>query len=95
MNTWRVKHQDHHVSFLSAGSRIVREVSRNYQGQNPPLLSGVFVSDILVWTYEDSMRYDREHGTNFSQNWCQRAQEQGFVYVVDFAGYARPNNGGM
>lgn len=92
---YRVKHQDHHVSFLSAGSRIVREVSRNYQGQNPPMLSGVFVSDILVWTYEDSMRYDREHGTNFSQNWCQRAQEQGFVYVVDFAGYARPNNGGM
>ncbi len=83
-----VKHQDYRVASLSAGSRIVREISRNYQGQDLPLLSGVFVSDILVWTYEDSERYDREHGTNFSQNWCPEAIAQGFVYVVDFAGYA-------
>lgn len=88
---YQVTHQDHRVSFLSAMSRVVRGVSMDYQGQNPPRLSGVFVSDILVWTYEDTIRYDREHGTNFSQNWCPEAIAQGFVYVVDFAGYASPN----
>jgi hypothetical protein len=58
----------------------------------------MFVSDILVWTYEDSMRYDREHGTDFSQKqWCPMAKKQGYVYVVDFAGHAKAqklNNGG-
>lgn len=67
----------------------------DYQGQNPPQLSGVFVSDILVWTYEDTIRYDKEHGTDFAKNWCPKAKGQGFVYVVDFAGYAKPHKGGM
>lgn len=89
-----VKHQAQRVVYLSSASRIVRSVNNEYAGIVAPTLSGVFVSDILVWTYEDSERYDREHGTNFSQNWCQMAKEQGFVYVVDFAGYASPNNGG-
>ena len=84
-----VMHQGHSVSCLAAGSRITREVDRDYYGQAAPTLSGVFVSDILVWTYEDTIRYDKEHGKNFSKNWCPKAKEQGFVYVVDFAGYAR------
>ena len=90
-----VTYQGHSVSCLAVGSKIIKEVGVDYHGKPLPALSGVFVSDILVWTYEDTIRYDKEHGKNFSKNWCPEAKEQGFVYVVDFAGYARPNNGGM
>ena len=89
-----VKHQAQRVAYLSSASRIVRSVNNEYAGLVAPTLSGVFVSDILVWTYDDSLRYDNEHGTNFSERWCDEAKRLGFVYVVDFAGYAQPNNGG-
>ena len=89
-----VMHQDHSVSCLAAGSRITRGVGMDYYGQAAPTLSGVFVSDILVWTYEDTLAYDQAHAgdpypPHFASMWTGQARAQGYVYVVDFAGYAR------
>ncbi len=90
-----VMHHGQVVAYLAAGSKIVENVCREYQNRTKPMLSGVFVSDILVWTYEDTLAYDRAHGSNFAVMWTAQARAQGYVYVVDFAGYASPNNGGM
>lgn len=88
---YAVRHNGNRVAYLSSQSKIVSRVAFEYQGQAKPNLSGVFVSDILVWTYEDTLAYDEAHHTSFATHWCDAAKEQGYVYVVDFAGYAKPN----
>ena len=65
----------------------------DYYGQPYPTLTGVFVSDILVWTYEDTRAYDQAHAgdpnpPHFAEMWTDQARSKGYVYVVDFAGYA-------
>lgn len=52
-------------------------------------LTGYVVNEVVVWTYEDSQKSDLRNGTTFSNQWCQEAISQGFVYVVDFAGYGK------
>ena len=89
-----VMYQGHSVSCLAAGSRIASGVGMDYFGQPSPTLSGVFVSDILVWTYEDTLAYDQAHAgdpqpPHFADMWTEQARSKGYVYVVDFAGYAR------
>ena len=39
-------------------------------------LTGLFVSDIFAWEYQDSVRYDSEHQTNYSTRWIQRAKSK-------------------
>lgn len=94
---YRAVHGDHFVAGLSTKSKIVHAVQADYYGQNSPILSGVFVSDIFVWTYEDTLAYDQAHSndphpTQFAALWCDEAKNQGYIYVVDFAGYARAPN---
>jgi RecQ family ATP-dependent DNA helicase len=53
-------------------------------------VSGLVVSEVVVWTYQDSLKYDEEHGTDYASKWCKEAIEEGFVYLVDFAGFGQP-----
>lgn len=55
-------------------------------------LAGYFVSDVFYWTYEDSLKADERnlHNnriTNFASGWSDKAREQGYVFIVDIAGY--------
>jgi len=50
---------------------------------------GFVVNEVVVWTYEDSQNSDRRNGTFYSNKWCSEAIKQGYVYVVDFAGYGK------
>ena len=50
-------------------------------------LYGFYISDICVWTYEETVKADEVNGTNFAKNWCHNAQKEGFVYVVQIAGF--------
>lgn len=52
-------------------------------------VSGFVVNEVVIWTYEDSMRSDERNGTSFSSQWCPEAKALGYVYVVDFAGYGK------
>jgi hypothetical protein len=47
----------------------------------------LFVSDIYVWRYEDTLRSDRINGTSFAQSWSQEAIKQGFILIADIAGF--------
>ena len=89
--SYRIVHENgnREIGYLSSSSEIVQAVAREVGAGQWPTLYGCFVNDIFVWTYEDSRRYDREHGKNYSDSWCNEAKDQGFVCVVDFAGYAK------
>jgi len=51
----------------------------------------LIVNEIVVWNYEDTIKFDQENpGRNYAHNWCQDAITQGYIYLVDFAGYGIP-----
>jgi ATP-dependent DNA helicase RecQ len=49
------------------------------------------VNEVVVWTYDDTCKFDSENGTNFARDWCPEAMKKGFIYLVDFAGYGVPS----
>ena len=67
-------------------------------------LSGFFISEICVWEYKDSVWVDEKNKqdvqnkvrgsrtTNYAGEWSDVAKdnEQGFVYVVNIAGFGQP-----
>ena len=53
-------------------------------------VSGFVVNEVVVWSYEDTCRSDLENGTNYANNWCPEARNQGYIYLVDFAGFGIP-----
>lgn len=71
------------IGQLSTNSSIRKQMEKD----NINCLTGLFVSDIFAWEYQDSVRYDSEHQTNYSTRWIQRAKDQGFVYIVQIAGF--------
>jgi len=55
------------------------------------LVKGLIVNEVVVWSYEDSINFDNENpGNNYSLNWCEDAKRQGYIYLVDFAGFGVP-----
>lgn len=52
-------------------------------------LSNFFVSEVFVWEYEDSLRYDKQNNTTYANSWCDDARKVGFVYVVSIAGFGK------
>lgn len=54
-------------------------------------ISGFVVNEVVVWSYEDTCKFDLENGTNFARDWCQEAINQGYIYLVDFAGFGMPS----
>ena len=50
-------------------------------------IHGLFVNDIFVWRYEDSLRSDAYRGSSYAETWSDDARKAGYILVVDFAGY--------
>lgn len=71
------------IGELAASANIMR----HYQS-----VSGFVVNEIVVWSYEDTRKFDTENGTDFASYWCQEAKSQGYIYLVDFAGFGTPSN---
>lgn len=63
------------------------------ESDNLNLLKGFFVSDVFYWTYADSLAADRRaqlsngYNPNFASQWCEEAKKQGYIFIVDIAGY--------
>lgn len=53
-------------------------------------LGGLVVHEVVTWTYAETVESDAQNGTNFAYQWCGDAKAQGFIYLVDFAGYGKP-----
>ena len=86
-----VKHNGITIGLLSRSSRIIKKlkVSDSNNESIPGVLNGLFVNEVFTWTYADTVRFDRENNTTFSQFWSQDAINCGYIYIVDFAGYAK------
>lgn len=50
-------------------------------------LSNFFVSNMFVWTYEDTLNSDIANNTDFSNRWSEEAKQNGYIYVVQIAGF--------
>lgn len=69
------------IGELASNANIVRDHQT---------VSGFVVNEVVVWTYEDTCKFDLENDTNFARDWCQEARNQGYIYLVDFAGFGVP-----
>ena len=76
---------------LSWKSKVLKQIKSKEinDGVLTGQLSGLFVNEVFVWTKEDTERYDQENNTTFTQLWSVDAKNRGFIYIVDFAGYAK------
>jgi ATP-dependent DNA helicase RecQ len=77
-----IKHHGEYIGRLSQNSNIANMARQ----QRLQTLNGFYISDICVWTYEETVKADAIHGTNFADSWCEDAKQKGFVYVVQIAG---------
>lgn len=86
-----VKHNGIVIGMLSGKSKILNKIKEQEYNSGVLIdkLSGLFVSEVFVWTYEDTLKFDKDNITEFAKYWSQDAINCGFVYIVDFAGYAR------
>jgi RecQ family ATP-dependent DNA helicase len=86
-----VKHNGVTIGMLSWKSKVLKQIKSKEinDGVLTGQLSGLFVNEVFVWTKEDTERYDNENNTSFLGYWSDDAISKGFIYVVDFAGYAK------
>lgn len=71
------------IGELASNANIVRDHQT---------VSGYVVNEVVVWSYEDTCKFDSENDTNFARDWCQEARNQGYIYLVDFAGFGLPGD---
>ena len=85
------RHNGVTIGMLSGKSRILKQIrSQEYNtGLLCGQLSGLFVNEVFAWTYADTVKFDQENNTSFTQYWSQDAINRGYIYIVDFAGYAK------
>ena len=81
-----IKHHGEYIGRLSQNSNIANMARQ----QRLQTLNGFYISDICVWTYEETVKADTIHGTNFADSWCKDAKQKGYVYVVQIAGFGMP-----
>ena len=53
-------------------------------------LKEYFVSNIFVWTYEDTLASDETNNTDFASKWSEKAKKQGYINIVQIAGFGIP-----
>jgi ATP-dependent DNA helicase RecQ len=78
---------------FKVGSTVVIGVLSRDAGRllNHTQINGLIVNEVVVWTYEDTLKFDLENpDRNYAANWCQDAIDKGYIYLVDFAGFGTP-----
>lgn len=98
--TYNIIHNGSIVGQLSRSSSIDHRMRTN----NIELLTGFFVSDVFYWSYQDTLDADKRKEKEFLKNpakfnfkkpepfatkWCEDARKQGYVFIVDIAGYGK------
>lgn len=81
-----IYHNGTPVGRLSRKSEIRRRASEKQVLR----LSGFFVSSVCVWTYADTLASDKKNDKDYASNWANGAREQGYIYLVQIAGFGSP-----
>ncbi len=82
-----ITHNGHFIGRLSNKSNIMLRAKEDGKS----LLKDFFISNIFVWTFEDTIAYDRANNTNFAAKWSEQAKKQGYINIVQIAGFGVPN----
>ena len=83
-----IKHENKTIGRLAKDSDIANRANFN----NIQKLKGLFVSDISIWTFDDTLKSDKAKGKTFADDWCKSARERGYIYVVQIAGFGTPTD---
>lgn len=78
-----IVHDQKYIGRLSSRSSIQQQI----KGTGISYLRGFFISDVFVWRLQDSLDYDTKNNTNFTERWCPEARKQGYVVLVQIAGF--------
>ena len=81
--TYNIIHEGDTVGQFSRKSAIAYLM----ETENIDMLSGFFVSDVFYWTYQDTLDADTKNGTDYANKWCKEAMDQGYIFIVNIAGY--------
>jgi ATP-dependent DNA helicase RecQ len=79
-------HNGHYIGRLSSKSNIMKRAKED----GVAALKDFFVSNVYVWTYEDTLASDEANTTDFALKWSAKAKEQGFINIVQIAGFGTP-----
>ncbi len=76
-------HKDTRIGRLSSRSTIQNRAKNDgVKG-----LSNFFVSNVFVWTYEDTFNSNTANNSDFANQWSEEAKQNGYIYVVQIAGF--------
>ena len=76
-------HNGTYIGRLSSRSTIQNRAKKdNING-----LNNFFVSNVFVWTYEDTIYSDTANNSDFANKWSVEAKQNGYIYVVQIAGF--------
>lgn len=81
-----IVHNGRYIGRLSSNSTIKHRAEED----GIEFLKGFFVSNIFVWTYEDTIASDKANGTDFASKWSPEAKKQGHINIVQIAGFGNP-----
>lgn len=81
-----------HEIFKEGSAISIGQLSRDAGNiLNHNHIKKLVVNDVVVWTYDDTLKFDNDNpGKNYAANWCHEARNQGYIYLVDFAGFGTP-----
>jgi len=82
-----IVHNGHYIGRLSSRSTIRYRAEED----GKTLLNDFFVSNVFVWKYEDTLASDRANNTDFAARWSPEAKQQGYINIVQIAGFGTPN----
>ena len=68
------------------------DIANRANFNNIQKLKGLFVSDISIWTFDDTLKSDKAKGKTFADDWCKSARKRGYIYVVQIAGFGTPTD---
>lgn len=103
-----------HEVFKEETDTPIGQLSRD-AGQllNHNHIKGLIVNEVVVWSYDDTIKFDKTKPKDFDNwslarraskpdangyysdyhiSWCEGAKKQGYIYLVDFAGFGVPSD---
>lgn len=80
---WFVVHNSKPIMALT-NYQLVGQLNKYSQNT----FNGILCGNIIRYTYEETLAYDKKNSSNFADGWCEEAKEIGFIYLVEFEGYA-------
>ena len=83
-------YDDHNVCIGKLAYRK-SAIVRAMKARNLWELKGFYVSDIVAWTYDDTVKSDEKNGSNYKAGWKPEASQKGYIYIPIISGIGKIN----